>query len=365
MGSAALYHLACRGHSVTGLEQYELGHDRGSSHGGSRVVRQAYFEHPDYVPLLKRAFALWEEVESDTGFDILHRAGVLILGGPDSTAIRRSAESAALHDIAVERLSRDELAGRFGQFAVPQDYHGLLEPGGGFVIPEHGNAGHIDGAKRRGAVVRSGVTVRSISQDGGGMRVETSDGSLLADHVVVTAGAWTSALIPILRTALQPQRQVLVWFAPRDAAACASDQMPAWLVDDGGARGRGVYYGVPTWTGQVGPAGVKVGFHGPGAPIEPGDPGVVAPGELSRFQGHMAELVPPLGSPTASTTCLYTMTPDEHFVIGAVDIPGITVAAGFSGHGYKFASAVGEVLADLTQGERRPDVEFLSPARFR
>lgn len=358
MGAAALAHLARRGLRPLGIEQFEPGHNRGSSHGWSRVIRQAYFEHPNYVPLLERAFELWDELEAETHAEIVHKCGVLILGAPDSVAIAKSRESAELHGIATSMLAPDELRERFPQFAVPDDYIGLLEPGGGFAIPEHGNAAHLDVARQRGARIERRCVDR-IEADGEGVRIHTSDGPILAERVIVTAGAWTGRLVPSLEEFLQPQRKVLAWF---DGTTPGDD--PAWLIDDGDPGG--VYYGTPTWPDQVGPAGVKIGFHGPGPAIEPGVREAAPEDVLARFARDMTRWRPDLRDVVASTTCTYTMSPDEHFIVGpTAGASQIVVGCGFSGHGYKFAPAIGEVLADFAQNTAPGcDTEFLSPRRL-
>jgi glycine/D-amino acid oxidase-like deaminating enzyme len=193
----------------------------------------------------------------------------------------------------------------------------------------------------------------------------TDSEELVADHVVVTAGAWTESLLPQLAPLrLSPQRKLIVWFEPRDNAACAESRMPAWLIDDLGASGNGVYYGIPTWDGQIGAAGVKVGFHGPGVPIDPGGAGEPDPALVKRFLADVASYLPVLGDVSATLNCTYTMTTDEHFVVDRLpDLP-IAVACGFSGHGFKFAPVIGEVLADLAVGQVPADIEFLSLRRF-
>lgn len=360
MGAAALAHLAARGVDVVGFEQFEAAHDYGSSHGWSRVIRQAYFEHADYVPLLKRAFELWTTLEADTGADVVHRTGVLIVGHPASAAIQRSRASAERHGIPTELLSPAQVRDRFPQFELPPDYHGLLEPGGGFAIPEHGNAAHLDVAREHGAEIRR-ECVRELEVGTSDVRIITDSSVLTVDHVVVAAGAWTGQLIPALRPSLAPQRKVLAWFD--QPSTPAND--PVWLIDDGSADG--VYYGVPTWSGQPGPPGAKVGFHGPGPSVEPGVREPANPDRLAAFQRDMLRWRPDLGDVAASVACTYTMSPDEHFIVGpSPDSPRVTVACGFSGHGYKFAPVIGEVLANYATGaEQRLDVDFLLPRRLR
>jgi sarcosine oxidase len=370
MGAAACAHLARRGVPVVGLEQYTPAHDLGSSHGGSRLARRAYFEHPAYVPLLERAFRQWQQLGAETGVSCLHRVGVLLVGKADSAVLNGSRRSAECHDIPVRSLDPDELRATYPQFRFSSDMHALLEPGAGFVVPEHGVRAHLDLARRHGADLRYGTRVTGIDADRRIAHVCTDRGNIRARRVVVTAGAWTGKLLPTLAAAvrLEPQRKHIVWFSPSDPQPFASSRLPAWAIDDGGACGPGFYYGVPTWPGQIGPAGVKVGFHGHGTPVDverferTPDPRVI-----ERFRRDVRRFLPGVGeSVSGAATCLYTMSPDEHFVIDR--LPGaetIVFAAGFSGHGYKFAPVIGELLADLAlRGETDLPAGFLSLDRF-
>ncbi len=370
MGSAACASLAARGAPVIGLDRFSPPHDMGSTHGGSRVIRRAYFEHPDYVPLLRRAFRGWNELESRTGLACFHRVGVLLIGGAESDVLRGSRQSADRYDIPVRHLDPDALAVAFPQFSLPETMYGLLEPGAGFLVPENGVQGHLEIARRYGADLRYGTRVLGLEADDQGGVVRIENGEIRAARIVVTVGAWVDHLLPSLRSRVEfaPQLKHIVWFLPRDVAACSAGRMPAWVMDDGGACGDGLYYGVPAWPGQIGPAGVKVGFHGPGAPVDPdnGDRGPDA-AVVTRFERDVHGFLPDvLDGPSAAATCLYTMSPDRHFVIDR--LPGssaVVFAAGFSGHGYKFAPVVGELLADLAlQGHSNIEAGFLSLDRF-
>lgn len=371
MGSAACAHLARRGVPVIGIDRFTPPHDQGSSHGGSRVARRAYFEHPDYVPLLEKAFRGWESLEQDTGLTCLKRVGVLLIGQPDSEILRASRLSAEQRDIDVRALSAVELATKFPQFCLPEGMHGLLEPDGGFVVPENGIQAHHQMARKYGVEFRFGARVLGIEADDDGGVVRLEDGEIRASRIVVTAGAWVNQLLPDLasRVVLTPQRKHIVWFRPRDAAAFTVERMPVWIIDDGNACGDGLYYGVPTWPDQIGPEGVKIGFHGPGTPVDPDrhdrtpDPEVI-----ERFRADVARFLPDLDrEPVAAATCLYTMSPDQQFVIDL--LPGarsVAFATGFSGHGYKFAPVVGQLLADLAlDGDSELPAGFLRLARFR
>jgi sarcosine oxidase len=369
MGAAVLEALARRGVRPLGLDRFRAGHLSGSSHGGSRVARQAYFEHPDYVPLLKWAFEGWDRLEAETGIRCLHRIGVLLAGGVDSMLLKASLASAREHGIPIESIDSSELRRRFPQFRLPDGMFGVFEPGAGFVRPEAGIDANLEFAVNRGAEIRRPVEVLGIDADDDGAVIRTDQGDIRAERVVVTAGAWTSRLLRELDSSvpLIPQRKEMVWFANRGQAACSSAGMPAWLVDDQGACGDGVYYGVPTWAGQTGHRGMKVGFHGPGVPVDPDLKHVVPQEIVDRFSRDMKRYLPEvLGEPIAAQSCLYTMSPDEHFVIDR--LPGraaVVVAAGFSGHGYKFAPVVGEIAADLAmEGRSSLPAGFLGLSRF-
>ncbi len=369
MGSAVLREGARRDLRPLGLERFKNEHTFGSSHGGSRVARQAYFEHADYVPLLESAFDGWDRLEAETGIRCLHRIGVLLAGGDHSRLLKASLASARTHGIPIESLDPADLRRRFPQFRLPKAMRGVFEPGAGFVRPEAGIDANLRSAVGHGAEIRRPVEVLGIDADDAGVLIRTDQGKIHAERVVVTAGAWTSRLLGSLnsRVPLVPQRKEMVWFANRLGDACSSAGMPAWLIDDEARCGDGVYYGVPTWAGQTGPLGMKIGFHGPGVQVDPDAPQVVPPDVVDRFARDMERYLPGvLGEPIAVQSCLYTMSPDEHFVIDR--LPGraaVVVAAGFSGHGYKFAPAIGEIAIDLAvRGESSLPAGFLGLSRF-
>ena len=372
MGSAALASLARSGARVVGLDAQSLPHDLGSSHGGSRVARTAYYEHPEYVPLARAAFAGWDRLAEETGRRCLHRCGVLLAGSKESPILRASLESARAHDIPTRQFDPDRLRTAWPTFQFPSGFHALLEPDAGFVVPETAIRAQLEVARRHGASIRTGVEVRFIEGDDHGVEISLDGETITASRAVVTAGSWTSRLLPELAAAsgLQPQRKIMVWCRPRDSfrEACAEQHMPAWLVDDDGRFGPGVYYGVPTSPHQVGPGGMKFGFHGPGLNVDPQEFDRTPPLEVvSKFAREVATYLPDVFEPPhAAKACLYTMSRDEHFVIDRV--PGreaIVVAAGLSGHGFKFAPAIGDLLASLALDETRPvDAGFFSLDRF-
>lgn len=363
MGSAVCRHLAAGGAQVVGLERFGRLHDQGSSHGHSRVIRQAYFEHPDYVPLLKRSYELWDELAAESGLPCLFRVGALFAGPPDSVVYRGSLDSARIHGLTIEDLDPESLCKKYPQFAFEPGTVGVFEPGAGLVIPENGIAAHLSLAERDGADIREHVEVETVEPTDAGIVLRTSAGSLLADQLVITAGAWTSRFATFSGMPLEVHRKAICWFEPLDSAACAAERMPVWIVDEMRDVPGGDYYGIPTWEGQSGPPGVKVGFHGPGTVVDPENcQRSISEDVIAKFQHDIQTLLPGvLGKVTHSMACLYTMTPDGHFLIDHA--PGeerIIFGCGFSGHGYKFAPVVGEILAQLAlNGHTRHPVEFL------
>lgn len=366
MGASAMASLAGRGVEVLGIDQEPGPHARGSSHGGSRIIRRAYFEHPDYVPLLNESFEGWERLEQSSGSSLLHRTGVLLVGPSSSSILGASRVSAEDHGVPVEWLDPNRMRDRFPQFSPASEWSGLFEPGGGILNPEAGVRAHLDVAQRAGASIRRPEKVLSIDGDDDFAVVRTGREEIRTRRLIIAAGAWTAPLLgDHFGVPLIPHRKAMVWFEAADSAACSSSRMPAWLIDDGDPAGN--YYGVPTWPGQPPPGGVKVGFHGFGTVVDPDDPGEIPADVVERFAADLATRMPGvLGRPVAARSCLYTMSPDQNFVID--HLPGrrsMVVLAGFSGHGYKFAPVVGEIAADLAiDGNTLRPAGFLGLARF-
>lgn len=333
MGSAAAWHLAQRGAQVLVLDRYAPGHDHGSSHGHSRVIRQAYFEHPDYVPMLRRSYSLFRQLEAETGHHLLELAGALFCGRLDGEVVHGARMSASLHQVNHELLDRDELRRRWPALGLPEDHVAVWEPGAGYVFPERTVHAQAALAEKLGAVLQLHEPALGWSRDGSGVRVETEAGVYLADKLVITAGAWAGRLLPGLP--LQVTRQLLGWVDP-------APELPVWLVDqhDGSA-----VYGIPAV--DEGPAGMKVAVHAPGRVSEPDDVDRrVSTAERAELSSLVQRCVPGAAAVHAVTTCLYTNTADKHFVIDTFG-DHVIAAAGFSGHGFKFAPVIGEILADL------------------
>lgn len=367
MGTSAALHLARRGVRVLGLEQFDVPHAFGSSHGQSRMIRMAYYEHPHYVPLLRRAYDLWHELEHLCGQTLLHQTGGLYLGRPDSELIAGSLRSAREHALPHDLLDHAALRTSFPQFRVPDGYVGLFEKPAGFLLPERAVSAAAELALRHGADLRAREAVAAWSSSGVSVTVTTSRGTYSAAHLVFCAGAWTARLLRDIDVSLLVTRQVLGWVWPRVPGPFALGRFPVFAIghDDGS-----LHYGFPLLpTGSdPGPLGLKVAHHTPGLPADPDSvERLVLPGDEATFRPALGTYLPDAAGTTLATrVCLYTNSPDHHFILGPHPTrPNVTLAAGFSGHGFKFATVVGEALADLaTRGRTDLPVDFLSPARF-
>jgi sarcosine oxidase len=362
MGSAALHHLAGRGLRVLGLEQFAVPHERGSYHGRTRIIRMAYHEHPSYVALLRRAYPLWRELEQEAGERLLHVTGSLDAGAIGSPFVVGSLESCRQHGLDHELLGASEIAARFPAFHLPEDFAGVLQPDGGYVLAERSVVAFVDGARRRGAEVHCGEAVRGWQVEGGAaVEVRTDVGVYRAAALAITAGAWAAKLVPPIAGLVRPERQVVGWFRPRRPELFEAERFPVFdiLFDEGN------YYGLPT-TGQP---GLKIGRHG--HLHEPADPDrvdrAIHPRDEAVLRRALARYFPDGdGDAVALTTCLFTNSPDEHFIVDlAHDAPRVVVAAGFSGHGFKFAPVMGEIVADLaTTGSSPHSIERFRLRRF-
>jgi len=362
VGSAAAYQLAKRGANVLGIDQFPGGHDRGSSHGETRVIRQAYFEHSDYVPLLLRAYELWRELEQVAGVDLLHQVGLLQVGPPEGFVVRGVLEAASLHGLKVESLTADQIPRRFPGFRAAAGSAGVFEPAAGYLKVERCVLTHLAAAKSAGAEFRFGLTARSWQADGRGVRLITDQGDFSAAKLVITAGPWAPQLLADLNVPLHVRRKHLYWFPTADASYHQASGCPTYLYE----LPHGVYYGFP----QIDELGVKVAEHTGGAVVEDprSDPRALDAADLARVEDFLAHYLPGVGRPLAKrSVCFYTMSPDEHFIVDRHPCDfNVCFVAGLSGHGFKFTSVLGEALADMTlNGSTKLPIEFLSLRRFR
>lgn len=373
MGSAACYHLAKRGVRVLGLEQYDLPHERGSHHGHSRMIRQSYYEHPDYVPLVRRAYELWHELEEVGGTAekeaerILHLTGGLYVGPPDGSLVPGALAAAREHDLPHELLDGAELALRFPAFRLPDGYSAFFEEAAGFLVPELAVRVHAEQSQRLGADIRTREAILAWEATAHGVSVRTTQGTYQAGHLVVTAGGWNGPLLADLPLELTVTRQVLAWFDARgDLRNLALGFLPCWFIETDSPFG---HYGFPMLAS--GQRGLKIALHKPGEAIAAHEVGSVrrepSEAEIESLRSTLRRCLPDGDGPLlAACTCLYTNSVDSHFIVGVhPGLERVSIAAGFSGHGFKFSSVMGEVLADLaTEGRTRHPIGFLSPARF-
>lgn len=360
VGSAAAYHLARRGAKVLGLDRFPGGHDRGSSHGQTRIIRQAYFEHPDYVPLLKRAYNLWTELEEEAGEQLFYPVGLLQIGPESGAVVRGVLESARRHQLAVEKLDAGEIGRRWTAFRVPEGSVGAYEPGAGYLRVEACVLAHLAAAQRHGAALRTGVSVKSWRPDGSGIRVTTDQGEFCGAKLVITAGPWAPRLLADLGICMQVRRKHLYWLGTSDPALDQS-RCPTFLYE----MPQGVFYGFPT----IDALGVKVAEHSGGEVVDDplGDPRQLDERDLARVQNYLAKCMPTVTGPlNRHDVCFYTMSPDEHFIVDRHPQSGsVMFAAGLSGHGFKFTSVLGEALAEMTlDGGTSLPVGFLSCQRL-
>jgi sarcosine oxidase len=348
MGSAAACELARRGRRVLALEQFDLGHDRGSSHGHTRIIRKAYYEHPDYVPLVCRAFERWYDLEQRQGVHLLTESPCLSIGRSDSAMIAGVRASALQHHLPVEHLDAVDLRRRFPAFRFGEEYAGVLERSAGFLYVEDCVQAHACEAVRRGATIQDNEPVVSWKADEREVIVETHSGRYTAARLVITAGPWAGQVLARRGTFLRVMRQIVQWFGTRDDSLFRRDVFPLYIADTPG----GHFYGFPLLNAN----GVKVAQHY-------GAPEVGSPSEIERtasledeetVRAFLREHLPAVNGPRRrAAVCLYTLTPDRHFVLDVhPDHPNVALAAGFSGHGFKFASVVGEILADLADTGR-------------
>ncbi len=361
MGSSTLYNLAKRGRRVLGLEQFDIPHAEGSSHGVNRIIRLAYYEHPSYVPLLRRAYELWSEIESIAGEQLIYKTGSIDTAPAGHEVFEGSLESCLLHDIPHRVLNHAQINEQFPGYQLPLGHMGILQQDGGFVLSERSIVAYANAAMSEGAEIHAREVVSGWEPDRRGVRVFTDRGEYTAERLVITAGAWTSGLIPILEGLAVPERQVLAWLQPIDGSLYTPEVFPVFnaYFDEGR------YYGFPVF----GIPGFKVGrYHHLEETIDLDSTIKTVNGEDEALLRSAVERYFPKANGTTMTlkTCMFTNTPDEHFIVDS--LPGNTqviVAAGFSGHGFKFASVIGEILSDLAiNGETKQDIDLLKIDRF-
>ncbi len=363
MGSAVCYDLAKRGKRVLGIDQFDIPNDMGSSHGYTRIIRLAYYEHPSYVMLLQRAYQLWEEIEERSGQQLLIKTGSIDAGPADSWVFKGSLQSCVEHNLEHEVLTGQEINFRFPGYNFPHDLLGVFQPDGGFVLPEPASVAYVQAAHSLGAEIhgREQVLEWQPITNGEGVRVITDRAEYEADSLVITGGAWNAHLLPILRGYAVPERQVLAWLQPERPEYFRPETFPVFNV----LVPEGRYYGFPVHTVP----GFKFGkYHHFEEIVEPHEyDRQPSPLDEEILREFAARYFPEGTGPTMRlTACMFTNSPDKHFIIDLhPEYPQVSFAAGFTGHGYKFASVIGEVMADLAERqESRHNITLFNLARL-
>jgi sarcosine oxidase len=363
VGSAALYELARRGVRALGIDRFNPPHDRGSTHGHTRVIRQAYFEHSDYVPLLRESYKLWGELESATNSRLFHQVGLIEIGPADGVVVPGVLRAADEHGLAVEPLTSQQVQGRWPGIRFEGDLVGVFEPAAGYLLVEDCVRAHIDAARAAGAELLTHAEVTDVSTIERGVDIRTIDGRVYrADQVILAEGAWSAQMLTPMGIACEIRRKSLFWFAADRAEYNVANGMPVFLFE----LPAGVFYGFP----KLDERGVKFAEHSGGRMVD--DPLTVDRSidqhERQRLVDVLADHLPGVSAIVNDhAVCLYTMSPDEHFILDRhPTLPNVVFAAGLSGHGFKFTPVLGRALADLAlDGGTDLPIEFLSLDRFK
>jgi sarcosine oxidase len=362
MGSAACYQLAKRGAHVLGLEQYDITHELGSHAGQSRLIRKAYFEHPDYVPLLLRAYEGWQEIENLIDKQLYWQTGIAYFAPEQNPIIQGIRSSARQHNIVLTNESVDI----WPQFSIPPNFCRVFEPEAGFLTPEAAIRSFAQVAQQYGAEIHTHERVMAVNPTANGVEVVTDKSTYSSSKVILTAGAYTAGLID-LQIPLVVTRQLLAWAHPKNPGF-GLGEMPCWMIAEQNMEG--LYYGFPTLPVSFdGPSGLKIAYHRAGERmIDPTETTFDAKAEHTLLTRVLNQYLPRANATIEELKqCRYTYTPDEHFMVDQLRTYGnrVILAAGFSGHGFKFVPVIGEVLADLViDGATRWPVDFLGMKRF-
>lgn len=361
MGSATCYELAKRGKRVLGLERFDIPHSRGSSHGYTRIIRLAYFEHPSYVSLLHRSYELWREVEKEANEQLLYITGSIDASAADEWVFKGALQSAQQYNLEHEVLEAPDLKKRFPGYNLPDDIVSLYQPEGGFLQPERSVVAFANLAMAHGADIRGRERVLDFETTNAGMRLRTDKGIYEATTLVVSAGAWLGEMLPFLKNVVVPERQVLGWLRPFAPQNFQLSNFPVFNLQVPEGR----YYGFPIFAVP----GFKFGRYRHFE--ETGDPDRLLSEPTRRDEDMLREFAARYfpdgaGATMSLVACMFTNTPDGHFVIDChPELPQVFVASPCSGHGFKFASVVGEIMADLaTQGTTRHDISLFRLDRF-
>jgi monomeric sarcosine oxidase len=361
IGSAALYELARRGVRVLGIDRFAPPHDRGSSHGQTRIIRQAYFEHPDYVPLVLESYRRWHELEQRSGRKLFYQTGLVELGPPTGVVVPGVLRAATEHNLPVVNMTASEVEKRWPGLRVGNDLAAVFEPAAGYLLVEDCIKANLDAAKAAGAVLQTSVHVTHWTADHRGVVVHNLDEDISADRLVIAAGAWAGPMLQELNLNLTVRRKSLFWFKTATEHYDAAEGLPTYLFE----LPSGVFYGFP----EIDSRGIKVAEHSGGQIVNDADrvDRSIRPEDQQALLSFLRQHLPGVKNEvTGHTVCLYTMSPDEHFIIDRhPDNPNVAFAAGLSGHGFKFAPVLGRALAELVlDGATALPIDFLSLRRF-
>ena len=365
MGSATLYDLAKNGLKVLGLEQYELVNDLSSHTGQSRLIRLAYFEHPNYVPLLKHAYSGWRRIEEDAGVNLLYQTGIAYYGKSEGPLISGIHSSVSAHGLKMSLISRDH----YSALKIPRDYQGLYEEEAGFITPEKAIRTYVQQALIHGAVFRQNEMVFSWQQEKDHIIVQTDQGKYYTEKLILTAGPHIQSLLPNFTPKLTVTRQLIGWLNPSHWQDFSMNDFPCWVIEEQGSKG--IYYGFPILPIErfSGPIGLKIAYHAPGDVI---DPKVVKDYDKSREARKLLTVSRRYFRDQKMTilnirSCMYTYSSDDNFIVDYLPETNekIIIATGFSGHGFKFVPIMGKVLSNMARGlSTDVDLTFLSMGRF-
>ena len=361
VGSAAAYSLAKRGHRVLGLDQYSPPHNRGSSHGETRIIRKSYFEHPEYVPLLGRAYDLWRELESRTGMQLYVATGLLEIGPSDGMVIPGVLRSAARFDLPIERMTMSEATYRYPSLRGDPSWSVLFEQDAGYLNVEACVQAHLKCAAQFGAELAMEQTVLGWQADGTGVSVRTKDRVLRADKLIITAGPWAGELLRDFQIPLHVLSKHLYWYETNNHAYREPDGFPCFFYE----TPAGCFYGFP----ERDALGLKIAQHTGGEQVNAQIDGVHERDtrDQTAVETFLASNLPEVSRRmTRWSGCYYTMTPDENFIVDSLpNYPQVTIVAGLSGHGFKFTSVLGELAADIATNKKLDsDLTFLGLSRF-
>lgn len=362
MGSLALWQLARRGVRAIGFEQFEPGHDRGSGHGESRIIRSCYAEGPQYVPLLQAAFPIWRQLEEETGADLLTENGALFLGRLDSGFVEGALATAQHHGLPYDVLQPETVHLRYPPHRLEAGEIGFLDKKAGFLRPERAVSTAAARAAQLGAEIVTSARVESIEERAGAVEIRTGGRTYRAGQAIAAVGAWIDKLLPGLRLPVWVERQVMVWYPARRPEEFSPERFPIFIRDRGAPDL--TWYGFPTLDGAT----VKVAIHHDGLRADPDRlDREIHDSDYAAVTALVLKAIPGLEpAPVRGKVCMYTNTPDGHFVIGRPPgIERVIMLGPMAGHGFKFAAAVGSIGADLaTEGSTLLPIDAFAPARF-